>query len=149
MSRIGHGQVSQLRSMMSTWTSWVGKIRNKKHFRLWSFGGITISRGIAPEGLIFVSKPWKCVPNQLAELQFQHRAEAAVSLLFFRSTRTRLSSIVNRDEKWVLYSNVQCKRSCCPPGEHPKTTGKPGLHPKRPCCQFGGRQGICCLKSHH
>ena len=35
------------------------------------------------------------------------------------------------DEKWILYNNVEWKRSWGKQNEPPPTTPKPGLHPKK------------------
>ena len=39
--------------------------------------------------------------------------------------------IVTGDEKWILYNNVEWKRSWDKPSEPPPTTPKAGFHPKK------------------
>ena len=42
-----------------------------------------------------------------------------------------LKQIVTGDEKWILYNNVERKRSSGKQNEPPPTTPKPSLHPKK------------------
>ena len=42
------------------------------------------------------------------------------------------------DEQWVLYNNVEQKRSWGKGNEPSPTTPKAGLHPKKVMCVYGG-----------
>ena len=42
-----------------------------------------------------------------------------------------LKRIITGDEKWIIYNNVERKRSWSKRGQPPSTTSKTGLHPKK------------------
>lgn len=92
----------------------------------------------------FVSKG-EVDPLELTKGQRQRHVEAAVLLLCFRRTKTWLDSIVTREEKWFVYTNIQCKLSWCRHCEHQKSTAKAGSVWKRSCSQSVGTARSCCF----
>lgn len=78
-----------------------------------------------------MSKLSRWVLHQLTDTKRQHPIGAAISLLLFCCTKVRLNSIVTREAKWILYADIQRTQSRSPLSEHPKTTEKPALYPKK------------------
>jgi len=48
-----------------------------------------------------------------------------------------LKRIIIGDEKWIIYNNIERKRSWSKRGQPPSTTSKAGLYPKKVCSAFG------------
>lgn len=96
----------------------------------------------------------KWLAHQLPESQRQRYVEAAIYLLSFRRTKTRLNWTLAGDEKRVLYTNSQQKQLWGSPCEPWSTTAKPGsiresvmlsiLWTGRVCCCFQ-----CCPQHQH
>lgn len=99
-----------------------------------------------PWELGFVHELPKWEQQQLIVTQRQRRVKAAVSLLSFRCSKTRISLVFTGDETHVQYTNIQRKCSWCPPSAGLKTTASPELYPKKACCQCDRTSGVCaCL----
>ena len=71
------------------------------------------------------------VPHLLTDRNKIKRISAAVSLLGRLKNEPFLDQLVTGDEKWVLYNNVQCKRTWKQVGEHGDTMAKTSLHPMK------------------
>ena len=55
--------------------------------------------------------------------------------------------IITGDKKWIVYNNVNRKRSWSKHDEPAQTISKAELHQKRLCCQFGGITKVLCILS--
>ena len=64
------------------------------------------------------------------------------SLLKHNENVSFLKQIVMGDEKWILYNNVEQKRSWGKLHEPPPTTPKAGLHPKVMLCIWWDWKGV-------
>ena len=53
-----------------------------------------------------------------------------------------LKEIVVGDEKWILYNNVEWKRSLGKQNEPPPATPKAGLHPEKVICLWRDWKGV-------
>ena len=51
--------------------------------------------------------------------------------LYKRNEKTFLKQVVTGDEKWIIYNNVERKKSWKKRNEPPLATSKTGLHPKK------------------
>lgn len=71
------------------------------------------------------------VPHLLTEKNKIKRISAAVSLLGRLNNESFLDRLVTGDEKWVLYNNVQRKRTWKQSGEHGDAMPKASLHPMK------------------
>ena len=71
------------------------------------------------------------VPHKLSEKNLLDRTSTCDSLLKHNENFPFLKQIVMGDEKWILYNNVEWKRSWGKRNEPPPTTPKSGLHPKK------------------
>ena len=71
------------------------------------------------------------VPRKLSEKNLLDHISASDSLLKRNENVPFLKQIVAGDEKWILYNNVERKRSWGKRNEPPPTTPKAGLHPKK------------------
>ena len=71
------------------------------------------------------------VPHKLSEKNLLDRISTCNSLLKHNENVPFLKQIVMGDEKWILYNNVEWKRSWGKRNEPPPTTPKAGLHPKK------------------
>ena len=67
----------------------------------------------------------------ISEKNLLDRISACDSLLKHNEDIPLLKQIVTGDEKWILYNNVEWKRSWDKPSEPPPTTPKAGFHPKK------------------
>jgi len=71
------------------------------------------------------------VPHDLTEKNRIDRISIS-DLLYKRNEYDPfLKRIITGDEKWIIYNNVERKRSWSKRGEPPSTTPKAGLHPKK------------------
>ncbi|XP_018349831.1 PREDICTED: histone-lysine N-methyltransferase SETMAR-like [Trachymyrmex septentrionalis] len=71
------------------------------------------------------------VPHDLTEKNRINRISIS-DLLYKRNEYDPfLKRIITGDEKWIIYNNVERKRSWSKRGEPPSTTPKAGLHPKK------------------
>ena len=70
------------------------------------------------------------VPHKLNERNLLDHISACNSLLKHNENILFLKQIVTGNEKWILYNNVEWKRSQGKQHEPPPTTPKAGLHPK-------------------
>ena len=71
------------------------------------------------------------VPQKLSEKNLLDHITTCNSLLKRNENVLFLKQIVMGDEKWILYNNVEWKRSWGKGNEPPPTTPKAGLHPKK------------------
>ena len=70
-------------------------------------------------------------PHKLTEKNLLDHVSACDSLLKRNENIPFLKQIVTGDEKWILYNNVEWKRSWGKRNEPPPPTPKSGLHPKK------------------
>ena len=71
------------------------------------------------------------VPHKLSEKNLLDRISTCDSLLKRNENVPLLKQIVMGDKKWILYNNVEQKRSWGKRNKPPPTTPKAGLHPKK------------------
>ena len=71
------------------------------------------------------------VPHKLSERNLLDCTSTCDPLLKHNKTVPFLKQIVVGDEKWILYNNVEQKRSWGKRNEPPPATPKAGLHPKK------------------
>ena len=86
----------------------------------------------------YVSRFDVWVPPKSSEKNLLDRISACNSLLKRNKNVLFLKQIVTGDEKWILYNNVEQKRSWGKRKEPPPTTPKAGLHPKVMLCIWWG-----------
>ena len=72
-----------------------------------------------------------CVPHKLSEKNLLDHISACDSLLKDNKNTPFLKQIVMSDEKWILYNNVEWKRSWGKRNEPTPTTPKAGFHPNK------------------
>ena len=72
-----------------------------------------------------------CIPHKLSENNLPDRISSCDSLLKHNENVLFLKPIVMGNKKWILYNNVEWKRSWGKRDEPPPTTPKAGLHPKK------------------
>ena len=82
------------------------------------------------------------VPHKLSEKNLLDRISACDSLLKRNENVLFLKQIVTGNEKWILYNNVERKRSWGKRNEPPPTTPKAGLHPKKVMCIWWAWKGV-------
>ena len=71
------------------------------------------------------------VPHKLSDKKLLDRISACDSLLKRNENVLLLKQIVTGDEKWILYNNVERKRSWGKRNEPPPATPKADLHPNK------------------
>ncbi|XP_025262477.1 histone-lysine N-methyltransferase SETMAR-like [Camponotus floridanus] len=71
------------------------------------------------------------VPHDLTEKNRIDRISISDLLYKRNEYDSFLKRIITGDEKWIIYNNVERKRSWSKRGEPPLTTSKAGLHPKK------------------
>ena len=71
------------------------------------------------------------IPHKLSEKNLLDHISACDSLLKHNENIPFLKQIVTGDEKWILYNNVEWKRSWGKRNEPPTTTPNASLHPRR------------------
>ena len=71
------------------------------------------------------------VPHKLREKNLLDHISTCDSLLNHKKIVLFLKQIVTGNEKWILYNNVEWKRSWGKRNEPPQTTPKTCLHPKK------------------
>lgn len=79
----------------------------------------------------YVSRLNVWVPHELTEANLATRISICDSLRKRQENDPFLKRMVTRDEKWIVYDNVVCKRSWKHSSEPPQATSKAGLHPKK------------------
>lgn len=90
-----------------------------------------------------VSRAGVWVPHQLSEENKANRSNTCNLLLQRHNTEPFLDRLITGDEKWVLYDNPRRKRQWLSPTETPRSTAKPGLHPKKALlCVWWSVRGI-------
>ncbi|XP_017796822.1 PREDICTED: histone-lysine N-methyltransferase SETMAR-like [Habropoda laboriosa] len=72
-----------------------------------------------------------CVPHNLTEKNLMDRISICDSLYKRNEETSLLKQVVTRDEKWIIYNNVERKRSWGKRNEPPLASPKAGLHPKK------------------
>ena len=77
----------------------------------------------------YVSKLDTWVPHLFTERNKLDRMNVAISLLARHNEESFLDRLVTGDEKWILYNNVQRKRTWKKAGEGAAPVAKAGLHP--------------------
>ena len=82
------------------------------------------------------------VPHKLSKKNLLDRISACDSLLKCNENVPFLKQIVTGNEKWILYNNVEWKRSWSKGNEPPPTTPKAGLHPKKVMCVRWDWKGV-------
>ena len=82
------------------------------------------------------------VPHKLSEKNLLDPISACDSLLKCNENVLFLKQIVTGDEKWILYNNVEWKRSWGKRHEPPPTTPKAGLHSKKAMCSRWDWKGV-------
>lgn len=79
----------------------------------------------------FINRLDVWIPHLLSENNLRNRINIC-DLLYKRNKVTPfLKEMVTGDEKWIIYNNVQRKRSWGKPCDLPLTTAKASLHPKK------------------
>lgn len=79
----------------------------------------------------YISKLDTWVPHCLTERNKLNRMNVALSLQARHEKDPFLDRLVTGDEKWVLYNNVQRKRTWKQTGEKAEPVAKAGLHPMK------------------
>lgn len=79
----------------------------------------------------FTSKLDTWVPHSLTEKNKLDRVTVAISLLARNEKQPFLNRLVTGDEKWILYNNVQRKRTWKQAGESAEPVARAGLHPMK------------------
>ncbi|XP_029669357.1 histone-lysine N-methyltransferase SETMAR-like [Formica exsecta] len=91
----------------------------------------------------YVSKLDTWVPHLLTERNKLNRMTVALSLLERNKKKPFLDRMVTGDEKWILYKNVQRKRTWKTAAEGAEPVAKAGLHPMKVLlCVWWDRKGI-------
>ena len=127
-----HGQVDQLKLIVIKSKK---IIEDNQRYTMWEIADILkISKSSAenhlhPLGYVNRFDAW--VPHKLREKNLLDCISACDSLLKHNENVPFLKQIVTSDEKWILYNNVEWKRSWGKWNEPPPTTLKAGLHPKK------------------
>ena len=85
----------------------------------------------------YVKKLDLWVPHQLKEIHLTQRISICDSLLERDEIGPFLKRLITGDQKWIVYNNVNGKRSWMMKDEPDQTTPKAEIHQKRLCCQFG------------
>ena len=70
-------------------------------------------------------------PHQLTPEKNKGRIQACEQLLNISHRTDWLDKLVAGDEKWVLHVNIERRLQWLKPGQKPKLTLKPGLHPRK------------------
>lgn len=77
------------------------------------------------------------VPRQIKEIHLTQRINICDLLLKRNEIDPFPKRLITGDEKWIVYNNVNRKRSWMMQDEPAQTTLKAEIHKKRLCCQFG------------
>ncbi|CAK9820120.1 Histone-lysine N-methyltransferase SETMAR [Anthophora quadrimaculata] len=89
----------------------------------------TIQEHLQQIGKISRAGVW--VPHNLSEENKANRSITCNVLLQRHHTEPFSDRLITVDEKWVLYNNPKRERQWLSPNESPRSTAKPGLHPKK------------------
>ena len=109
-------------------------IENNQRYTTWEIADIfkisksSVENHLHQLGYVNCFDVW--VPHKLSKENLLDHISACDSLLKCNKNIPFLKQIVTGDEKWILYDNVEQKRSWGKQNE-PPTTPKAGLHPKR------------------
>ena len=110
-------------------------IENSQHYTMWEIADILkISKSSIENHLHqlgYVNCFDVCFPHNLSEMNLLDHISLCDSLLKHNENVPFLKQIVMGDEKWILYNNVEQKRSWGKRNEPPPITPKAGLHPKK------------------
>uniref|UniRef100_A0A8C6B8K2 Histone-lysine N-methyltransferase SETMAR n=1 Tax=Monodon monoceros TaxID=40151 RepID=A0A8C6B8K2_MONMO len=110
-------------------------IENNQHYTMREIADILkISRSSAENHLHqlgYVNRFDAWVPHKLSEKNLLDRISTCNSPLKHNENVPFLKQIVTGDKKWILYNNVEWKRSWGKRNEPPSTTPKASLHPKK------------------
>ena len=121
-------------------------IENNQHYTTWERADILkISKSSAENHLHqlgYVNCFDVCVPHKLSKKNLLDRISARDSLLKCHENVPFLKQIVTGDEKWILYNNVEQKRSWGKRNEPPPTTLQASLHPKVMLCIWWEWKGV-------
>lgn len=79
----------------------------------------------------YVNKLDVWVPHELTEIHRTKRINVCDSLLKRNEYDPFLKRMITGDEKWIVYDNVERKRSWLQPGEPTPTTSKAEIHQKK------------------
>ena len=82
------------------------------------------------------------VPHKLSKKNLPDHISICDSLLKRNENIPFLKQMLMGDEKWILYSNMEWKRSWGKQNELPPTTPKAGLHPKVMLCIWWDWKGV-------
>lgn len=94
-----------------------------------------------------VSRAGVWVPHNLSEENKANRSTTCNLLLQRNKTEAFFDRLITGDEKWVLYDNPKRKRQWLSQNESPRSTAKPGLHPKKALlCVWWSIRGIVHLE---
>ena len=88
-----------------------------------------IEKHLKRVGLVKKLDIW--VPHDLKEVHLTKRINACDLLLKRNEFDPFLKRIITGDEKWIVYNNVNRKRSWCTPNESSQTTSKANIHQKK------------------
>jgi histone-lysine N-methyltransferase SETMAR len=101
----------------------------------------TIQEHLPQIGKISRAGVW--VPHNLSEQNKANRSITCNVLLQRHRTDPFFDRLITGDEKWVLYDNPKRKRQWLSRNELPRTTAKPGLHPKKALlCVWWNTRGV-------
>ncbi|XP_043498446.1 histone-lysine N-methyltransferase SETMAR-like [Polistes fuscatus] len=90
-----------------------------------------------------VSRAGVWVPHNLSEQNKANRSITCNLLLQRHNTEAFFDRLITGDEKWVLYDYPKRKRQWLSLNEIPRSTAKPGLHPKKALlCVWWSIRGI-------
>ena len=110
-------------------------IENNQHYATWEIADMlkiyksSVENHLHKLGYVNRFDVW--VPHKLSKKNLLDHNSPCVSLLKRNEKVLFLKQIVIGDEKWILYNNVEWKRSWSKRNEPPPTTPKAGLHPKK------------------
>ena len=79
----------------------------------------------------YVQKLDTWVPHELKETHLTQRINSCDLLKKRNENYPFLKRMITGDEKWVVYNNIERKRSWSRPGEPAQTTSKAGIHQKK------------------
>ena len=112
-------------------------IENNQHYTRWEIADIpkistiksSTENHLHQLGYVYHFDVW--VPHKLSEKNLLDHISACDSLLKRNENIPFLKQTVIGNEKWILYNNVEWKRSWGKRNEPPSTTPRASLHPKK------------------
>lgn len=105
----------------------------------------TIWKHLRQIGKTYRAGVW--VPHELTEDQRLNRMSVCNANLIRHDKQPILKRIVTGDEKWVLFENPRRGGQWLSSGQTAQPTAKPGLHPKKLFCAFGGIGSVLSTSS--